>query len=78
MIKKRDQPYVIRTDLTVMPDVTLTIEPGVTLEFGPRVGLLVLGTLIAKGKPDDVIRMRPFKQDLYHSEKWKNATVAKR
>lgn len=77
-LRKREQPYVIRSDLTVMPDVTLTIEPGVTMEFGPRVGLLVLGTLIAKGKSDDLIIMRPYRQDIYHSEKWKNSTVTKR
>ncbi|XP_065210133.1 protein bark beetle-like [Planococcus citri] len=77
VLKKRDQPYQILYDLTVMPNVTLTIDPGVTIEFGPKVGLLVLGTLIAKGKPDDVIRMIPFRRDLYHSEEWKNTTVAK-
>lgn len=41
----REVPYVIKRDITVMPDVTLTIGPGVVMEFEPNVGILVLGTL---------------------------------
>lgn len=41
----RDEPYVVRRDITVMPDVTMTIAPGVVMEFEPNVGILVLGTL---------------------------------
>lgn len=55
----RDRPYIIRADITVMPDVTLTITPGVVLEFAPRVGLLVLGRLVARGKRGEEIIMRP-------------------
>ena len=57
----RPRPYVIRSDLTVMPEVTLTIEPGVELEFYPSVGILVLGTLHAQGNIDRNIIMRPVK-----------------
>lgn len=62
VLHKREQPYLIRSDLTVMPEVTLTIQPGAIIEFGPRVGLLVLGTLLAKGRRDDKIIMRPISQ----------------
>lgn len=55
----RERPYVIRADITVMPDVTLTITPGVVLEFAPRVGLLVLGRLMARGRRGEEIIMRP-------------------
>ena len=55
----RGRPYVIKRDLTVMPDVTLTIEPGVEMEFYPSVGILVLGTLHAQGNIDKNIVMRP-------------------
>ena len=55
----RGRPYVIKRDLTVMPDITLTIEPGVELEFYPSVGILVLGTLHAQGTIDRNIVMRP-------------------
>ena len=57
----RGRPYVIRSDLTVMPEVTLTIEPGAELEFYPSVGILVLGTLHAQGNIDRNIIMRPVK-----------------
>ena len=55
----RGRPYVIKRDLTVMPEVTLTIEPGVVLEFYPSVGILVLGTLHAQGSQHRNIVMRP-------------------
>ncbi|KAI8515001.1 hypothetical protein Bbelb_075920 [Branchiostoma belcheri] len=42
-------PYYVSSDLTVMHNVTLSIEPGVELRFAPRVGLLVLGSLLAQG-----------------------------
>lgn len=42
---RRDVPYVIRKDITVMPEATLSIAPGVVMEFEPNVGILVLGTL---------------------------------
>ena len=55
------RPYIIRSDLTVMPEVTLTIEPGAELEFYPSVGILVLGTLHAQGNIDRNIIMKPVK-----------------
>ena len=59
VLVRRDRPYVIHTDLTVMPGVTLTILPGVELEFFPSVGILVLGVLQAEGHWEAPIRMRP-------------------
>lgn len=58
-LPKRDKPYVVKSDLTVMPGVTLVIEAGATLEFLPSVGLLVLGRLEAIGTKDQLIKMRP-------------------
>ena len=55
----RGRPYIIKRDLTVMPDVTLTIQPGVELQFYPSVGILVLGTLRAQGTIDHNIIMKP-------------------
>ncbi|XP_060532359.1 protein bark beetle isoform X2 [Cylas formicarius] len=55
----RDRSYVIQSDVTVMPNVTLTIHPGVVMEFAPNVGLLVLGTLNAVGYEGKPIVMRP-------------------
>ncbi|CAH2236667.1 jg20886 [Pararge aegeria aegeria] len=45
----RITPYIIKADITIMPDVTLTINPGVVMEFAPNVGILVMGTLHALG-----------------------------
>lgn len=78
VLRKREQPYVIRSDLTVMPEVTLTIEPGVVMEFGPRVGMLVLGTLIAKGRKDDKIIMKPITQPHYNMAKLKKSINPKK
>jgi hypothetical protein len=58
----RPQPYVIRSDITVMPDATLHIYPDVVMEFAPNVGILVLGTLKAIGAPGHEIIMRPIRE----------------
>ncbi|KFB47778.1 AGAP009143-PA-like protein [Anopheles sinensis] len=58
-IFRREVPYVIRSDITVMPGVTLSIQPGVVMEFAPNVGILVLGTLLARGTSDALVVMRP-------------------
>ncbi|KAL1117916.1 hypothetical protein AAG570_004229, partial [Ranatra chinensis] len=55
----RDTPYQVDSDITVMPGATLTIHPGVVIEFAPKVGILVLGTLIAQGARGNEIVMRP-------------------
>ena len=55
----RDEPYVVKSDLTVMPNAALIIEAGVEIQFYPNVGILVLGQLTAKGYPNERIRMAP-------------------
>jgi len=55
----RDRPYVVKSDLTIMPSAQLTIAPGVELEFYPSVGILALGPLFAQGTPESPITMRP-------------------
>lgn len=61
-IQRRDTPYIINADITVMPGVTLTISPGVVMEFAPNVGILVLGQLVARGFRDGEIVMRTQQQ----------------
>lgn len=58
-IESREQPYIITTDITVMPGVTLNINPDVVMEFAADVGILVLGTLHAQGLRGHEIQMRP-------------------
>lgn len=58
-LRWRASPYVIKSDITIMPGVTMIIDPGVRLEFFPSVGILVLGTLKAFGRPDARISFVP-------------------
>jgi len=58
----RPEPYMIRSDITIMPEATLHIYPDVVMEFAPNVGILVLGTLKAVGAPGHEILMRPMKR----------------
>ncbi|XP_043270872.1 protein bark beetle isoform X2 [Venturia canescens] len=57
----RAKPYIIRSDITVMPEATLNIYPDVVMEFAPNVGILVLGTLNAIGAAHHEIIMRPIR-----------------
>ena len=72
LVARPGRPYIIRSDLTVMPEVTLTIEPGAELEFYPSVGILVLGTLHAQGNIDRNIIMRPVKLHEVHDYRMGN------
>ncbi|XP_034949444.1 protein bark beetle isoform X2 [Chelonus insularis] len=62
-IYPRSTPYVIKSDLTIMPDATVNIYPDVVMEFAPNVGILVLGTLKAMGVVGHEIVMRPMKRE---------------
>ncbi|GAB1605409.1 protein bark beetle-like [Argonauta hians] len=53
------RPYEVINDITVMPGVVLKIEPGVELRFRPNIGILVLGSLDARGLPSSRIKMLP-------------------
>lgn len=59
IIESRIAPYIVKADITVMPNVTLHINPGVVMEFAPNVGILVMGNLQARGHGQLPIVMRP-------------------
>jgi hypothetical protein len=61
-LRRRETPYVIKRDITVMPDATLNIGGGVEMEFAPNVGILVLGHLNARGGREAKITMRPIEK----------------
>ena len=44
-----ESPYLVKEDLTILPNVTLTIKPGVEVRISEKRSILVLGTLIANG-----------------------------
>ncbi|XP_052783699.1 protein bark beetle-like isoform X2 [Mya arenaria] len=62
-IPARSQPYIVYSDITVMPGVKFTIPPGTELQFYPNVGILVLGQLIATGAPYSRIKFTPARPD---------------
>ncbi|XP_055636056.1 protein bark beetle isoform X2 [Toxorhynchites rutilus septentrionalis] len=69
---RREQPYVVNADITIMPGVTMSVYPGVVMEFAPNVGILALGTLIARGTRDGEIIMKPrqkFSEELNRVER---------
>lgn len=59
---RRATPYIIKSDITIMPNIVLSINPGVVMEFAPNVGILVLGTLQARGTSDAEIIMKPIER----------------
>lgn len=68
-IHARDKPYIIKSDITIMPEATLHIYPDVVMEFAPNVGILVLGTLKAIGAPNHEIIMKPMKREDVNNSK---------
>lgn len=63
-----NSPYVVTSDLTILPGVTVKIDPGVELQFSPGVGLLVLGTLIARGKPTKRVKFTVLKEEALNKD----------
>jgi hypothetical protein len=62
ILQRRTAPYVIKSDLTVMSGVSLKIEGGAELQFYPSVGLLVLGSLVISGGPNNRVKIGPVPQ----------------
>ncbi|KAJ8986059.1 hypothetical protein NQ317_003352 [Molorchus minor] len=58
ILSNRGRPYVINSDITIMPNVTVTVYPNVIMEFTPNIGILVLGSLNARGYLGNEIVMR--------------------
>ena len=46
------RPYFVKDTLRVAEGSTLTISPGVRMLFAPKAGMLVEGTLVARGERD--------------------------
>ncbi|GFR58265.1 scavenger receptor cysteine-rich domain protein [Elysia marginata] len=49
---KADNPHIINGNIEIAPKGCLYIEPGSALRFAPGVGMIINGTLIARGSED--------------------------
>lgn len=58
-LPKREEPYIVTSDITVMPRASLLIDPGVEMQFYPNIGILVLGSMTANGRSYDRIKFKP-------------------
>lgn len=65
VLPKRSDPYIVKSDLTIMPSATVSIEAGVKMQFYPSVGILVLGKLVAIGRKGEHIRFEPIVRPNY-------------
>jgi len=74
-LRRRLEPYVIRSDLTVMNHVSLTIDAGVELQFYPSVGILVLGSLVVTGTPDARVRFGPIDSSEFRTNRGRRSAV---
>src|SRR5699024_10892108 len=72
VLSARDRPYIVNSDLTIMPGATLTLRSGVVIEFYPSVGILVLGDFAAIGQEKDPITLRPLRRNTTTVLKAKN------
>ena len=74
-LSKRPFPYVINSDLTIMPGAQLHIQAGVEIEFYPSVGILVLGELITAGNDKNPVILRPhrMRDDRYRFKRQDNS-----
>lgn len=74
-LKRRSEPYIVKSDLTVMQDTSLIIEEGAELQFYPSVGILVLGSLVAIGTPESRVKFSPIPKTNYKTNRGKRSTV---
>ena len=58
-------PYIVTNTLTIPQSKTLTVESGTTLKFSRRQGLVVNGTLLAKGKENKKITFNSLSDSSY-------------
>ncbi|KAB0799954.1 hypothetical protein PPYR_07834 [Photinus pyralis] len=68
IIPMREEAYVVKSDITVMTKATLIIQPGVVMEFGPNIGILVLGVLKAEGMKGYEITFKPLTKPAHIDE----------
>lgn len=61
-----NSPYLVVDNILVNPGDTLEIEPGVEVVYDSAYAILVLGTILANGTPNDSIIFRHVNPSEYH------------
>ena len=56
-------PYIVTSDVTILPDAQLTIHPGVEVQFYSGVGMLILGSLFVLGNEDHPVTFSLLKKN---------------
>ena len=62
-LPKRKQPYLVKSDLTIMPGAKVVVEAGVRMLFYPNIGILSLGSLSMMGNYYEKIFLGPVNHD---------------
>ena len=62
-LKKNRSPFIVVSDITVLPNSSLIVDPGVELQFKPGVGMLVLGSLFVRGAKDKPVIFSGWKEN---------------
>jgi len=77
-LSPRAQPYIIKSDLTVMSGVSMIIEAGAEIQLYPSVGILVLGSLVINGNPTNRVTFGPVPHSNLLLNRGRRATTAVR
>ena len=56
-------PYIVTSDVTILPDAQLTIQAGVELQFDSGAGMLILGSLFVLGNEDLPVKFTLLKKN---------------
>ena len=56
-------PYIVTSDVTILPDAQVTIHPGVEVQFDSGVGMLILGSLFVLGNEDHPVKFSLLKKN---------------
>ena len=56
-------PYIVLSDIIVLPEASLIVEPGVEVQLGPSVSMLILGSLRVLGTADHPVRFSVLKKN---------------
>ncbi|XP_022804996.1 protein bark beetle-like isoform X1 [Stylophora pistillata] len=62
-LRKNQSPFIVLSDVTILPNASLTVEAGVEVRFKPGVGMLILGSLFVHGAKDEPVTFSLWKRN---------------